>query len=269
MVDATSLKKRTVPLRVLSLGFCRTGTSSLRSALDILGYKNPHHMFAVLEDPAQIDLWMAAINAKFLRQGTPYGRKEWDSLVGHCEALTDCPSILFAKELIATYPEAKVILTLRDPDRWWQSYNASIAALARTKRASFAEWLDQRGPGRMLAFSRVVQTMMFGPLATDIPADEAKARMVAHYAEVRSLVPKDRLLEYNVGEGWERLCAFLGDDVPDVEFPHTNDAESFRKRGGMFATYIFLRWVAVRALMPTLGIVVLAAGVYAARSVHR
>ncbi|KAJ7457736.1 hypothetical protein FB451DRAFT_948267, partial [Mycena latifolia] len=167
---------RTVPMRVLVLGFCRIGTAPLLSALDslltrdigppvmrtaleTLGYKHTYHMQDVLADPHEADFWTEAIDAKFEGMGTPFGRAEWDQLLGHCQAVTDVPAILFSEELIAAYAQQ----------------------------------------------------------------DASTARLAAHYASVKAMVPEERLLEVEVGEGWGRLCAFLGEEVPQDAFPRTND----------------------------------------------
>ncbi|KAJ7854674.1 P-loop containing nucleoside triphosphate hydrolase protein [Mycena olivaceomarginata] len=212
--------KRTVPMKVLVLGFCRTGTASMRVALETLGYCDTHHMQAVLYNPPEVDMWREAIDAKFFGKGKPYGRPEWDQLLGHCQAITDVPAILFADELITAYPEAKVVLTNRDPAKWWKSYTESLQTMYRSKRVRVAGWFDPWHFGK---------------------EEKSKTRFVQHYESVRKMVPKQRLLEYEVGEGWDRLCAFLGKDVPDTQFPHVNDTKTITQNINMWAAVIFRR----------------------------
>ncbi|KAJ7455868.1 P-loop containing nucleoside triphosphate hydrolase protein [Mycena latifolia] len=214
--------KRVVPMQVLALGFSRTGTTSLRIALETLGYKETNH------GPYQ---WTEAINAKYHGKGKPYGRAEWDRLLGHCMAVTDVPHILFAEELIDAYPEAKVILTTRDPDSWWKSYSATIESGLRNPLFAWTAWLEPQRAGKVHAFWHLVFHAMFK--TRSITPEIAKARFTAHYSEVRALVPKERLLEYRVGEGWESLCEFLEKDVPDEAFPRVNDTQAFHSQMAM------------------------------------
>ncbi|KAJ6595788.1 hypothetical protein DFH09DRAFT_1273042 [Mycena vulgaris] len=115
-----TLSQRMVPMQVLALGFSRTGTScaGLR-AHEPRGGRGAG-------EPATMDMWAAALRAKFHREGAPFGRAEWDRLLGDCQAVTDAPHILFAAELIAACPDAKVVLTTRDVDSWWKSYEATV-----------------------------------------------------------------------------------------------------------------------------------------------
>ncbi|KAJ7485329.1 P-loop containing nucleoside triphosphate hydrolase protein [Mycena latifolia] len=223
--------KRTVPMQVLALGFPRTGTASLKIALETLGYVRTSHAYSVFTSgPAVIDMWTAAISAKFYGQGTPYGREEWDQLLGDCQAVTASPHILFAAELIAAYPDAKVVLTRRSPDSWWKSYAATVAAEAQNHvlLARLSAWLDPGFSGKRLYLMQHMFRALFG--TTDVTEDIAKARFAAHYEEVRRLVPKDRLLEFDVKEGWEPLVAFLGKEAPETAFPRVNDTEQYNMR---------------------------------------
>ncbi|KAJ7827607.1 P-loop containing nucleoside triphosphate hydrolase protein, partial [Mycena olivaceomarginata] len=224
--SSTELKTRTVPMRVLVLGFPCTGTSSMRDALRMLGYNDTHHMDSVFRDPSQIWPWTAAIYDMIYGKGKPYGRAEWDSLLGDCQArypraVTNLPSILFAEALIDAYPEAKVILTLREADAWYISYNNNIGSILRSPHVPILQVHSTRASKNGCA-------ALLGK--EDTSKDEAKACFVAHYDRVRSLVPPELLLEYRVGEGWPRLCEFLGDGVPAEDFPNTNDTRMIRAR---------------------------------------
>jgi hypothetical protein len=130
---------------------------------------------------------------------------------------------MFTEELLEAYPDAKVILTTRDVDAWWTSYDASIGVMQRSRRYRLAGWLDPHRIGKVMTFARLLTSVIFsGPVAAE---GEAKARFAEHYALVRRLVPPHRLLEYRVGEGWETLCGFLGVEVPQAPFPRTNDTK--------------------------------------------
>ncbi|KAJ7200834.1 P-loop containing nucleoside triphosphate hydrolase protein [Mycena pura] len=240
---------RQVPMEVLGLGFPRTGTASMRIALETLGYRETSHGFTVSANLSEMEMWTEAINAKFFGKGTPYGRAEWDQLLGHCMAVTDAPHMLFAEELIASYPEAKVVLTTRDPERWWTSYADTVDVGLRSPLGKVNAWLEQDTMGKALAFWRLVRLAMFG--TTELTPEIAKARYAARYDEVRRAVPKDRLLEYRVGEGWERLCGFLGKPVPVEAFPRVNDTQAFHQ-GMMRATLPIWRRAAVSYVLPVL-----------------
>ncbi|KAJ6592784.1 P-loop containing nucleoside triphosphate hydrolase protein, partial [Mycena capillaripes] len=217
---------RAVPMQVLGLGFLRTGTASLRIALEMLGYKKTNHGFELLtKDGSERAMWTEAINTKFFGKGKPYERAEWDRLLGHCMAVTDVPHLLFAEELIAAYPEAKVVLTTRHPDSWWKSYEATIGSGLQNPLVAASAWLAPQTAGDMRAFWRLVFYAMFK--TEDVTAEIAKARFTAYYDEVCSLVPRERLLEYRVGENWESLCTFLGKPIPAEAFPRVNDTQAF------------------------------------------
>ncbi|KAJ7619022.1 hypothetical protein B0H17DRAFT_641897 [Mycena rosella] len=194
---------RTVPMQVLVLGYPRTGTTSMRDALEILGYKGVHHMEDIFANPLEAGMWTEAINARFFARGTPYRREEWDQLLGHCQAVTDTPAAMFAEDLVAAYPGAKVILTNRDVDKWWTSFCDSIGSVVASRRYRLAAYLDPRALGTVSRLGKLIMSVILGPIVTEAGA---KARFTAHYEKVRKIVPKERLLEYDVAEGWGR-CA--------------------------------------------------------------
>jgi hypothetical protein len=145
-----------------------------------------------------------------------------------------------------------VILTIRDPDRWWQSYNDTIGHILRSRRTHLAEALNPFFFGKFMGFSRLCSAVLLG--SEYVSEDEAKARFVAHYDKVRGTVPSERLLEYRVGEGWERLCSFLGDSVPEVDFPRTNDTKMIRARAQTASARVF-RGVGLGVVLPALCVV--------------
>lgn len=193
-------------LAVIGAGFGRTGTDSMRRALEELGFGPTHHMKEVLADPAEIARWRA-ISAG----GTP----DWDAVFAGWRSAVDWPSAFFWRELAAHYPEAKVILTVRDPDSWYASFAATI------QRHTMEG--DPESLGRRLIGERV-----FGGRSDD------RAHAIAVYerntADVQAAIAPERLLVFRLGEGWERLCPFLGVPVPDTPFPHVNTADEFRAR---------------------------------------
>ncbi|KAJ6549245.1 hypothetical protein DFH09DRAFT_1169375 [Mycena vulgaris] len=232
MAPYTSGKKlpmqRTVPMQVLALGFQRTGTASLKIALETLGYVRTNHGFSVFSRLEEINMWIQAIKAKFFGEGTPYGREEWDRLLGDCQAIADMPHILFAEELIAAYPEAKVVLTNRSPESWWKSYHATVLEIQRpTLRQRLNAWLDPQFRGRQQELARLGRLAMYK--TEHLTEEIAKAGFLAHYEEVRRLTPRDRLLEFEVREGWTPLCNFLGKETPATDFPRVNHTAQFHE----------------------------------------
>ncbi|KAJ7937000.1 P-loop containing nucleoside triphosphate hydrolase protein [Mycena leptocephala] len=214
--------KRTVPMQVLGLGFSRTGTSSL----EMLGYVQTNHGRHVFANPFEMDMWIEAMNARF----------DWDRMLGHCQAVADMPHFLFSQNVIEAYPDSKVILTLRDPDSWWKSIEATGVTVPKVMR--------------------LFTVAFFGEV--DPQADEAetaKVRFLAHYDEFGSLVPKERLLEFDVKEGWEPLCKFLGKAVPDTPFPRINETQMFQQALAQEKAVI-LRKIFKRYVLPGIVLVV-------------
>ncbi|KAF7290867.1 hypothetical protein MKEN_01494200 [Mycena kentingensis (nom. inval.)] len=226
---------RTVPMKVLVLGLPRTGTASMTEALSMLGYNDVYHMFKLVGNPPDAEMWMEALQAKFSGQGKAYAREEWDQLLGHCQAVTDAPAMVFAKELIAAYPDAKVILTLREPESWWRSFTTTIVPLLYSRPVRLLEYIDT-GLARLLPLIRLINLAVMGlpPKVTtldairrDFPPERGVLRFEEHAAMIRALVPSENLLEYRPGDGWAPLCAFLGKEVPQAAYPQRNDAASF------------------------------------------
>ncbi|KAK8162914.1 P-loop containing nucleoside triphosphate hydrolase protein [Phyllosticta citrichinensis] len=217
--------KRVVPMKVLCLGLGRTGTASLRDALKELGLNDTYHMMSVsVENPPDALFWMDALRAKYDGVGS-FGREEWDQLLGHCQSVCDWPAIAFVKELVEAYPEAKVILTTRDVDSWHASTLKTVDWRANDPELKMVGKWDW-GAG-------LYQPMLHKFWTNFFKGDfkkHGKQVFIDHYADVRALVPPERLLEYRMGQGWEPLCDFLEVPVPDKKFPHTNDTDGFVER---------------------------------------
>ncbi|OCL13505.1 hypothetical protein AOQ84DRAFT_282984 [Glonium stellatum] len=218
--------KRVVPMEVLVLGLGRTGSMSMVAALQKLGYDDVYHMSAAIANPPDIDMWQEAIDAKYFGKGKPYGRQEWDQLLGHCMAVTDFPTAAFPEELIAAYPDAKVILTTRDPEKWYQSVYSTLRLALESRSLAFAGLLDRPFLGKLIPMMRKLWIGFFG--IPDV-RPQIKDRFIEHNRAVKAMTPPDKYLEYRVGEGWDRLCEFLGKPVPEEEFPRVNETASFEQ----------------------------------------
>ncbi|KAJ5098952.1 hypothetical protein N7532_005953 [Penicillium argentinense] len=233
---------RAVPMRVLVLGLSRTGTESepiyiaLRKALVHLGYNGTYHGYAAaVEYPRDCELWLRAMRAKYDGTGAPFVREDWDLLLGDYQlgvkAVCDVPAACFAEELMDAYPNARVILTNRDTDAWFESVQKTLIANAFTRRASFISFLATitRSPNR---WTRPV--MMYALSDFFGGSFERNGRQVyqEHYDRVRKMAAerKMELLEYEVTDGWGPLCKFLGHDMPENPFPRGNDKQEVNTR---------------------------------------
>ncbi|KAF2245278.1 hypothetical protein BU26DRAFT_66689 [Trematosphaeria pertusa] len=234
LIDADD-RKRKIPMRVLVLGMCRTGTSSIAEALTKLGY-NPHHMTSVMADRSQIPLWHEAANVTFLpdserpthlRGLPPYGRAEFDKLLGDYDAVTDLPSALFWKQLIEAYPDAKVVLTNRKYEDWERSMNTSIWMMLQWKLTTFIRTFNLTPMAPMV---RMVHTFFKVHNGNHYKPPESKAAYERHYDNIRNFVPKERLLEFGPQFTWEPLCEFLEHKVPEEPYPRLNDSKMMRVR---------------------------------------
>lgn len=197
-----------MPLKVIGAGFGRTGTLSLKLALERLGFGPCYHMAEVIQIPSAVADWTAVFDG---------AQPDWERIFKGYNATVDWPSTAVWRELSEAYPEAKVILTVRDPVEWWESTQATIFA--------------RMGSPPTNPFEAMLQKMIarhFEPRLTD------KAYMVEmferHTADVRASLPPERLLVYQVKEGWAPLCRFLGVPAPDEPMPRVNDREDFKAR---------------------------------------
>lgn len=201
-------------LSVIGAGYGRTGTMSLKLALEQLGFGPCHHMVEVFAHPESIPLWTAAAE----------GRADWDAIFEGYVSAVDWPTATFYEQLANHYPDAKVILTERDPESWFKSTQATI----------FAQFSGGAPPPEVVAADPWLNMVMkaVGDLFERRMYDHDKLIAVfnAHNARVRDVIPPERLLVYEVAQGWEPLCRFLGVPVPDGPMPKVNSTEEFQQR---------------------------------------
>lgn len=204
-------------LEVIGAGFGRTGTASMKAALERLGYIKTHHMFEVMDDCRQMAMWHD------IAMG---GQPDWDSIYEGYPAAVDFPTAAYWRELTRYYPEAKVILTLRDEDAWWKSARSTIIAIGRAAPAWANRLIPALRENREMVNGTVWDRMFDGR-----QFEEAHAKRVfrEHNAAVQAELAPERLLVFDVSQGWEPLCAFLGKPVPGEPFPHVNDSQEFGK----------------------------------------
>lgn len=170
------------------------------------------------------------MDAKYLGQGRRFTRTEWDQLLGSYSAVSaDPPAVAFAEDLVAAYPEAKVILVEREIESWYRSFDTNVIAAQWSLMISFVSELDPwfLRPVRR-CHRRWATTWMESHSQAEM-REKARRAYRDHYALVRRVTPKSRLLEYQLTDGWRPLCDFLDKPVPDVPFPRVNDSEALQE----------------------------------------
>jgi hypothetical protein len=249
-------------MRVIGAGFGRTGTTSLKAALEELGFGPSYSLNEVFANPEHVGVWEAA-------RRSPTGEQvDWGRFLAGYAVAVDWPACSFYEELMQAFPEAPVILTVRDPAPWYESTRSTIYGLRRLTtgplpvRAAFAlAGLFVPGvTGTVLLADHLVWEDTFdGRFEDRAYAMEVFGR---HNHAVRRRVPPERLLVFDVREGWAPLCDFLGVEVPDGPFPRLNEARQMRRR--------LLGLVAISAVAPALAVLAgVAATVFLVRRVAR
>jgi hypothetical protein len=216
-------------VKVIGAGFGRTGTRALKAALERLGYGPCYHMSEVIEKPYRVRQWL-----EIGEGATP----SWEDVFSGYQAAMDWPASAYWRELAAYYPGAKIILSVRDPQRWYDSISATIfkSALAERQplpaRRRLVRWLVARRAPDFALYPRMARATFIDRVFDGRVDDRAHAVGVfeRHVAEVKASIPGDRLLVFNVHEGWAPLCAFLGCPVPDEPFPQVNERAAFRQK---------------------------------------
>lgn len=232
-------------MKLIGAGLPRTGTLSQKVALEIIGFGPCYHMVNVLGDLSEAPRWRRAV------EGDP----DWEGILGGFEATVDWPGSYFYKELIEAYPDAKVLLSVRDGESWAHSMRETIWGLfygdilirelsnARAKvDPDWAGYLDM-----MREMWRRSGLMPGGPETTPEAMAEAMERF---QDEVQQTVPSERLLVWSVTDGWEALCEFLDVDVPDMPFPHLNDSKEFNERVIDGSLQVLSEWRAKQESVP-------------------
>ncbi|MHB8596876.1 MAG: sulfotransferase family protein [Ktedonobacteraceae bacterium] len=208
MIDQPEITPGWTGLKVIGAGFGRTGTLSTKNALEELGLRPCYHMTELFQKSRVAAQWEAIV------AGAP---ADWNEVFAGYQATVDWPACTFYKELMQVYQEAKVLLTVRDPEKWYESVCSTIYIVSR-------QHFPDSSHARML--NTLVWEGTFDGKFED--KDYAIAVFLRHIEEVKQHVPPEKLLVYDVKEGWEPLCAFLGAEVPkDTSFPRLNDRANF------------------------------------------
>ncbi|KAF5677017.1 hypothetical protein FHETE_1919 [Fusarium heterosporum] len=232
LVDAYP-DSRTKPMRVLCLVQPQKSAITILEALKQLGY-TPYHLSIAIENPqTNMDLWHEALDAKFYGKGKPWGREEFDKILGSYDAVVNTPAVYFVEELLVAYPEAKVIVTERDADSWLRS--------VESKNGHILQWPFWNTLPRQYC-------TLSGPFyklsEKAVPAASQDQREL-----VRKLVPTERMLEFRIQHGWEPLCKFLGVEIPSRDFPRLDDSKQFALACSLMWWVRFARMVGKASFM--------------------
>jgi hypothetical protein len=224
-VKAIAKSHKEFAVKIIGVGFARTGTATLTQALEILGFGPCYHMFEVIRRPDRVRQWLAAAD----------GRADWDEIFAGFDSAVDWPVAAYWRELADHYPDSKIILTVRDPQRWYDSAATTVFRF---------RLLSERYPAKAIlkvlmlanpdfaAFLKMTEVIIWQGVLDGRFADRPYAIDVfeRHLKDVRKYIPADRLLVYDVAGGWGPLCDFLGVPVPaERPFPHANDTEAFHR----------------------------------------
>jgi hypothetical protein len=193
-------------LKLIGAGLGRTGTLSIKLALEQLGLGPCYHMIEFFMNPSHAALWVRAA----------HGDADWEAIFGGYPSSVDYPGCTFWRELAEFYPGAKVLLTVRDPNLWFESTQATIFSASHIERTT-------TGPLREFLASTVLRDVGERVHERDFMIDYYRQ----HNATVERTIAPERLLVYQASDGWEPLCKFLGVGIPDRPFPRANTREQF------------------------------------------
>ncbi|KAL4921334.1 hypothetical protein BDW62DRAFT_174481 [Aspergillus aurantiobrunneus] len=224
-------------MQVLAVGISRSGTESLREALHILGFEHTHHGFDTILPPDNLENTYRLLKKKY-NTPPPTGEtpsqkltaEDFDTILGDNVGVCDLFAAEFAPELIAAYPDAKVILTTRkDLDAWHKSMQATMGYFDRNPIDW--DWCKSWFCGELFWIRQAMCRTMMPAFFRGRFASNGKWVYEQHVAMVRGLgLSDERMLEWSVEDGWEPLCRFLGREVPDVPFPNGNRPQAWAER---------------------------------------
>lgn len=197
-------------MQIIGCGVGRTGTYSLRLAINQLGFGPCYHMEDVIHNmPVRVPQWSAALA----------GAADWQSIYDGYNSAVDWPTAGFFRELVEVYPEAKFVLTVRSPESWADSFMYTIYQLVGGR--------DEAPPEMRDWLEMAVAVITHSGFPEGLDRDALMAAFEAHNEAVRAAIPPSRLLEFEVRQGWDPLCDFLGVAAPDEPFPRSNHREEF------------------------------------------
>ncbi|KAJ5900156.1 hypothetical protein N7495_004900, partial [Penicillium taxi] len=233
--------RREVSMKILALGMSRTGTDyrklnvgilkALRQALRILGYDDVYHGYsASLENPRDCKMWLSGLRAKYDGIGKVFGRMEFDQLLGHCQqVVSDFPAVCFSEELIEAYPESRILTNGTGFNIRNRSVNQSIQPLLNSAFLRFIELVDRALLGKTRWIGRTWRKIWKNLFDNNFEQNGRRVYL-EHCDLIKNLVSNENLLIFDVRNGWEPLCKFLGHPVPAIDFPKGNTVDIFHRR---------------------------------------
>jgi Sulfotransferase domain len=213
-------------MKVIGAGFGRTGTMSQKAALEMLGFGPSFHMIDLIREPEPLPYWQAAANGE---------QVDWTEALDGWESTVDWPGCTWWEQMAETWPDVPILLSVRDPEAWYRSTLNSIheaKEMALRGELGGGEDAEDAPDPAVIQF---INGMIWNGTFEGRFADKEFAIDVfnRHNEDVKRKAPADRLLVWDIKEGWGPLCDFLGVDVPAEPMPHLNDTESFRNMWGM------------------------------------
>ena len=210
-------------MEIIGAGFGRTGTKSLQLALEQLGYNPCYHMEALFRNPHGFEQWNQAYKEEPV---------EWSEVLGSYKAIVDFPGAQYYRELADYYPEAKVILSVRDPESWYESARSTIYSFDPGPAIKIKMLMSMPFSATARNLFKAIQLndkAIWKKLFEGKFEDRKFAidKFISHNEEVKATISPDRLLVYEVGSGWEPICAFLGKEIPSNPYPSANKKENF------------------------------------------
>ena len=213
-------------IKIIGAGFPRTGTTTLKRSLEILVCNRVYHMKELLVNPVQLKYW---------KELSETGTTNWDELYNGFDGTVDFPGYPWYKEHMKRYPDAKVILTVRDFDAWYKSVDSTVYRAGPQTPGEKIKMM-----GKLITNPRIrkvvgcikffKKTFFVGEMDGKFEDKEyAKKVWERHIENVKAHVPKEKLLVYDVRDGWAPLCEFLGVEEPSEELPHLNKKENFKE----------------------------------------
>jgi len=197
-------------MELIGAGLSRTGTMSTQAALEQLGYPC-YHMTEIARSEWHLKAWNAYLSGQ--------SAMNWSALFEDFRASVDTPCCLYYREMMAAFPNAKVLLNLRDPEKWYESLVSLAAALDEFRPQSALH-------PQLAEFLKVTDIVGMKLTNGDFSRDNCIKAFHRHNAEVLEYVPGNRLLVFQVKDGWEPLCEFLGKEIPRAPFPHLNEGRN-------------------------------------------
>ncbi|GKT45185.1 uncharacterized protein ColSpa_05366 [Colletotrichum spaethianum] len=248
-------------MKVILLSFGRNATLGFYYALKTLGYK-PYHQLEVFRNGVpDMRMMNDAVLASSRGQGRPFSREDFDKWLGGYDAITDIPSWLL-KDVISTYPDAKFVLTERDPEAWRKSMARTfqpLGAFLNLPAIRLVGLVDSYTHHLSNLSANFCYILYGGYLGPDSEKAQVQAVKVYenHNKTVKEMIPPEKLLVIQLedGLGWEKICSFLGHEVPDVPFPRVNEAAEFQTMvmEDMLASWKRTALKAASVLVPLVG----------------